>query len=242
MEDFAEITVNELGIKSCSKKEVYNLLWNEEGIYLPPIKDTNHKFISQLLVGEKKYLKWWNVKVCTIPHYDSLRIPDLLKFTRTKIDIDSYLWDYEYSKHPNKLCLYNVLNTLLGSVLRKYIDLNTEKKVKYIIKKKKLTVKTLPEFIAIFKNSKNVSIGKGKTNHLIKRFGKRKWHEIEDDNKEKLKEAHENFELLQSKIHHLEQKISEYDNNQNALLEDRGKLWKLYEVGCIDSDGEIKET
>ena len=26
------------------------------------------------------------------------------------------------------------------------------------------------------------------------------------------------------KIYHLKQKISEYDNNQNALLEDRGKL------------------
>ena len=50
------------------------------------------------------------------------------------------------------------------------------------------------------------------------------------------------MELLQSKIHHLERKISEYDNNQNALLEDREKLWKLYEAGYVDSDGEIKET
>ena len=39
MDSFAEIQVSELGIKARSKKEVYNLLWNEGDVYLPPIED-----------------------------------------------------------------------------------------------------------------------------------------------------------------------------------------------------------
>ena len=77
------------------QERVYNLLWNEDAAHLPPIKDANHKFISQIMVGDKKYLKWSSVKVCTTPHYGKLRISELIKFARTQIDIDSYLPDYE---------------------------------------------------------------------------------------------------------------------------------------------------
>ena len=47
-----------------------------------------------------------------------------------------------------------------------------------------------------------------------------------------------NVEKLQSKIFSLEEKINEYETNQNDLLNDRGKLVKLYEEGVINSDGE----
>ena len=87
MERYSEITISELGIKRRNKKEVYDLLWNEGAVYLPPLKDSNHKFISQIIAGDKKFLKWLSVKVCTIPHYEKLRIPDLIKFARTQIDI-----------------------------------------------------------------------------------------------------------------------------------------------------------
>ena len=63
MADFSEITMNELAIKCLSKKEVYNLLCNEGAVYLPPIQDTSRSFIYQILVGDKKYLKWSSVKV-----------------------------------------------------------------------------------------------------------------------------------------------------------------------------------
>ena len=241
MEDYCEITVNELGIKCRSKKEVYNLLWSEGGIYLPPIKDTNHKFISQLM-GRQEAFEVLNVKVCTIPHYNKLRIADLLKFARTQIDIDSYLPDYDYSKLPNRQWLWNVLNTLLGPALKKYMSESIEGRVKYLINKKKLTVKALPEFINIFKNSKNVSVENGRTNHLIKRFGKRKWDQMENTDKDKLLDANKNLEALKKQIEQLEDKIENYEHNENALLQDKEKLYKLYEAGYIDSDGEIKES
>ena len=53
MADFCEIAINELAIKYRSKEEVYNLLCSEGAVYLPPIKDTSHSFISLILVGDK---------------------------------------------------------------------------------------------------------------------------------------------------------------------------------------------
>ena len=179
--------------------------------------------------------------VCTIPHYMMLRITDLLKFARTQVDIDSYLPEYGYSKLTNRQWLCNVINTLVGPYLKRYVDDKIKDRVKYIVNQKKLTVKALPEFIQIFKSSSNISLENGRTNHLIKKLGKWKWDEIEDTDRDKLEEANKNLEFLQSKIDILEEKILTYEKNKNALLEDKDKLYKLYEAGYIDSDGEIKK-
>ena len=122
------------------------------------------------MVGDKTYLKWSNVKVCTIPHSNKLRIYNLVSFGRTQIEFDYYLIDYEYAKFPNKQWLCNVLNALIGPALKKYIDDMVKQRVKYVVNKKKLSVKALPEFISILKNSNNVSVVKGRTNHFIKKL------------------------------------------------------------------------
>ena len=103
-----------------------------------------------------------------------------------------------------------------------------------------MTVKALPEFIAIFKNSKNISVHNGRTNHLLRKFGKRKWDQMESDDKEKLKEAEAKLKNMESTIEKLENKVKDYMYTQESLLQDKEKLCKLYEEGYIDSDGEIK--
>ena len=122
-----------------------------------------------------------------------LRITDLIKFARTQVDIDSYLPEYEYSKLPNRQWLCNAINTLAGPSLKRYVDDKIKERVKYIVNQKKLTVKAPSEFIQIFKNSSNISLEIGRTNHLIKKLGKRKWDEIEDTDRDKLKEANKNL-------------------------------------------------
>ena len=57
MEKFSVISINEVSLKTKSKKEIYDLLTTEGNIYLPPRCDTHHKFISQIICGEKQYLK-----------------------------------------------------------------------------------------------------------------------------------------------------------------------------------------
>ena len=47
------MSYQELGLKAKSKKELYNLLVSDVGIFLPPMKEANAKFISYILSGAK---------------------------------------------------------------------------------------------------------------------------------------------------------------------------------------------
>jgi hypothetical protein len=49
----ASLTIDEFGIKAQSKTEVYQLLTTEGKVYLPPMKEAGHKYISQVVRGEK---------------------------------------------------------------------------------------------------------------------------------------------------------------------------------------------
>ena len=64
-------------------------------------------------------------------------------------------------------------------------------RVKHVVRKKDLCVKVLPEFAEIFKSSTNVSVQKRRSYFLIKKIGKRKWWEVEVDDREMLKKANE---------------------------------------------------
>ena len=81
MEEFSEIPIQQVGLKWRSKREVYNILITEGGCYLPPLADSNYKYISQVLVGDKKVIKWKDVKVCSVPHLKGLAITELIEFT-----------------------------------------------------------------------------------------------------------------------------------------------------------------
>ena len=48
-----KLKVNEISMHAKSKKELYRLLQLEENIYLPPLEQANHKYISDLLSGKK---------------------------------------------------------------------------------------------------------------------------------------------------------------------------------------------
>ena len=210
MQAYAEIQISELGLKSRSKKEHYDLLCNEGDIYLPLISDAHHKYISQVLTGDKLYLKWSEVKVCSVPHISGLHTINLLEFGRKEWGIDSYLPEYEYRKLPSRPWLWNVLNTLLGDKLKLFVQEKMKVRVKHVVNRKKLNVMALPEFIDIFQKSNSTSVQKGRSHFLIKACGKRKWGEVEEDDAELLrKTVRENSELT-STIKDLEKKIDWY--------------------------------
>ena len=53
-----EITLNDIAIRAKSKKEVYQVLTIEGGLYLPPMADANIKYIQNIMKGH-------NVLSCT---------------------------------------------------------------------------------------------------------------------------------------------------------------------------------
>ena len=221
MDAFAEIQISELGLKSKSKKEVYDLLCNEGSIYLPPIEDAHHKFISQILVGDKKYLKCSHVKVCRVPHLKGSIVEGLLLLGQQRVNLNNYLSDYEYHKPPNRQWLCNVLNPLLGRIFAKSVQERMEARVKHVAMKKKLTVKLLPEFVNMFMSSKNISVQKGRSHFLIKKYGKRKWEEVQDDGREKLKKTNDTVLILNKEM---ELQIEGFKEMEEKYLTNSAKL------------------
>ena len=122
MEEFSEISINEVALKSKSKKDIYDLLTTEGNIYLPPLWDTHYKFISQIICGEKLYLKWSEIKVCKVPHLKSLSVGVMLEFARNNTNIDEFLPDFNYQKQPNREWLWNILNSILGERFKEFIQ------------------------------------------------------------------------------------------------------------------------
>ena len=51
-----DITISDIDILAKSKKEIYHVLTAEGGLYLPPIMDSNNKYIQNIIRGLKKFL------------------------------------------------------------------------------------------------------------------------------------------------------------------------------------------
>ena len=113
MESYEEIGINDLEIKARSKKEVYSLLVTEDGIYLLPLTDFNYKCISQVIVGERKYLRSKDITVWHFLQILGLIISQLLEFARSRVNIDSYSPDYDYKKEPNRQWVCNFINSFI---------------------------------------------------------------------------------------------------------------------------------
>ena len=48
------MTTKELSVVWQSKKDMFKVLQIEGDVYLPPMEQTNYKFISQIVTGEKE--------------------------------------------------------------------------------------------------------------------------------------------------------------------------------------------
>ena len=130
------MSISEVALKTKSKKEVYDLITTEGEVYLPPLGDTHYKFISQIIWGEKLYLKCGEGKVCKVPHLKTLSVGSMLEFARNNTNIDEFLPDFNYQKLPNREWLWNLLNTILGERFREFIQSKQQERTEYIMEKK----------------------------------------------------------------------------------------------------------
>ena len=162
MKNEQDFTVDDIGVKCRSKREVYTVLSTEGGIFLPPISDATQKYLRAIMLGDKNYVKCTTVKVVRVPHLEGLRIKDILSWARERIDIDRYIPDYDYQKEPNRELFVNLVNTLLEEEFKEFIRAKLRARETKVIKNRNLGITAKDEFIEIFKHSKSVSTSKGK--------------------------------------------------------------------------------
>ena len=162
MEDYQDFTVNDIGVKCRSKREVYTVLSSESGIFLPPISDATQKYLRAVMLGDKNHVKCSEVKVIRVLHLEGLRTKDILQWARERVDIDRYIPDYEYQKEPNREWFVNLVNTLLEEDFREFINDKWRSRERKVINNKNLGITAKEKFIEIFKNSRSVSTSRGK--------------------------------------------------------------------------------
>ena len=187
MEYYQEFTINDIGTKCKSKHEVYTALSTEGGIFLPPTADATQIYLRAMLMGDKDYIKWSEMKIIKVPHLEGLRVKDILNWAREIVEIDRYIPDYDYQKEPNREWFINLVYILQEDEFKVYVSDTLRVYEQKVIKNKNLGVTTRNEFIEIFRNSKSISISKGKTYFLARK----PWVRMEGVNEEDVEESKE---------------------------------------------------
>ena len=73
-----EITISDIAIRAKNKKEIFHVRTVEGSLYLPPINDSNKKYIQNIMKVLKKFLYAKNVKVVKTPHIKGLSIKEII--------------------------------------------------------------------------------------------------------------------------------------------------------------------
>ena len=186
--------------------------------------------------GEKEYVKCSSIKVIQV-QYKGLTVRDIIKFAKTKIDINSYLPDYEYLKETNREWLWNVVNSLIPNEFQKYIKIWEEKRREELLQSSNLAIRVKPEFLDIFKSSQSVSTIKGKS-HFLTRNPKITKDKISISilNEEK-KELERRSDAFQNEVKQLKNKLSRLEEIEKENEDNLDKLSKLYDAGIINEEG-----
>ena len=156
-----------------------------------------------------------------VPQIKKLFVNDILKWGKSKTNIDAYLPTYKYAKFPNREWICNVLNTIAYEDFQKYVKEAFRNREKELVMTKGLDLAAIPEIAKIFSESHNISYEKGRFHFIMRDFKrKRKWYEIEDDMKVDLQGTNK-FDELNLKIKQLEDKVALHAEREEELLKDK---------------------
>ena len=241
MEPIQELTVLDVAAKCRSKKELYSVLTTEGDLYLPPLADWNQNYLWGIWNGDKLYIKWSEVKVIKVPHFEGLQIKKILAFAFEHFDVQQYIPDYEYRKEPNRDWICSLVHTLIQDEFKEFVAEKLSHREEKIIKEKNLGVTARPEIINIFKKYKAVSTSKGKSHFLLRPVARRNDNIGRLNEEEKAEENARIINDLKDKLDEMKTQITKYERDQEEAFVNKEKLVKLYDRGIIDSDGEYNE-
>ena len=173
-----------------------------------------------------------------MPHYKGLTVAKILRFARSKGDINSYISDYKYTKEPNREWLWNAINTLIPEEFQQFISQNIKQHRAELIQSQNLSFPAKPEFVSIFKNSQSVSMHKGRSHFLTRESKISKDKSLINKFEEEKQIANKKIDSLECELHKLYEKIEELKEKQEEAIDNEQKLGKLFELGVINDKGE----
>ena len=133
MDQRESFTILDLASKWRSKTELYNMLAREGNIYLPPKQDATQKFLRDILMGKKRYIKSEDIRVIKVPQYKGLTVKNILEFAKKNIHIDRFLPEYDYLKEHNREWHCNIVNTIIPENFQNFIKLKIDERKQLLI-------------------------------------------------------------------------------------------------------------
>ena len=233
----SNLPVNDISAKLKNKTELYNVLTREGDIFLPPKQDSTQKFLRDIMLGNKLYVKWSTVIITKVPQYKGPQVHDLVRFAESHVKIKDYLPEYEYNKERNREWLCTLINTLIRDEFQNFIDTKVAKRKKELIKNQNLGIKAKPEIVEIFRRSQAVSTMRVKSQFLVRMPTETKDKNLISALKEEKRLKDNKINELFAEIDELKQKVNDMKDEQIDSQVNLDKLANLYKLGIIDDQG-----
>jgi primosomal protein N' len=160
-----------------TKEELYNLLKEEGGYYLPPLKKTPFNFLKDVLADRKKLILKKDICLAdeNIPRYKELSAKYFWPLIKERKDLLIYFPDYPEKVYPDKIYTFNILNTedkiKFDSLLQQSKNIRKELDNEDLIEEEKV-FEMNPKYISVFLKSDKKSKKKGKLATLVKKISK----------------------------------------------------------------------
>ncbi len=178
-----EIPIKLIGNIFRTKEELYTLIRDHGGYYLPPISHTPVQFLNDVLLGKKLLLKYKDVETTgEIPRIEEFRVKSLWDLIKARADFRPYFPDIPDSsnKLPDRKYMMNVMNTLEADVITTVFAeaMKKRKELNFKEAETKKTVEMKPEWWDIIFKADQKSKRKGKILPMMQRKNKVKRKKI----------------------------------------------------------------
>ena len=122
MEESTEVNLRKVWVKWRSKKELFDFLSTDWDVFLPPIQYANASYVRGIVTGQLQVIVesyksgkiaylFESSKGYNVPTIKSLETEEIIKYAKTKFELDNYLPKYWILRLPNRpwLCTLSKL-------------------------------------------------------------------------------------------------------------------------------------
>ena len=115
-----------------------------------------------------QYVQNGKLKVLQVPQIEGLRLENIVEFADKRININEYLPTLKNQNNlPDRSWVWNLgkehnyyeftVNTLINQEFKSFVMKKVKENDKMVVNKKKLEVKVVPEFAALFRKTDSLS-------------------------------------------------------------------------------------
>ena len=100
MDPSNQFAINGLAAKCKSKSEFF--IYSQRKAECTYPQDATQPYLRRIMMDKKVYVQSKNIMLIKVPHNKRLTVAKILRFAKSKENINNYIPDYKYCKEPNR--------------------------------------------------------------------------------------------------------------------------------------------